>query len=147
MAVTVSLERHRMAPRWTTRAAPLGVAALAAAAVGYVAAVDPNEAGHYPACPLRSFTGLDCPGCGGLRCVHALATGHPVEAADHNLLAVLVLPLFALAWLARVRRSWQGRPRPAPTPAVIVWTFAVAVVAFMVVRNLPGVPFLGSGLG
>ena len=41
----------------TSVAGPLGVAALAAAAVGVVAAVDPNEAGHYPTCPFLSLTG------------------------------------------------------------------------------------------
>ena len=142
--MTLTLEQTQ---GWQRLRAPLAVAGIVAAAVGLLVVVDPNEAGHYPACPLRSFTGLDCPGCGGLRCMHALATGHPVEAADHNLLALVVLPLFVLAWLGWVRRSWQGRPRPAPTPAARVWTFAIALVVFMVVRNLPGVPFLGSGLG
>jgi hypothetical protein len=143
----------RSAPSRRLRS-PLAVAGIVTAAVGVLVVVDPNEPGHYPGCVLKNVTGLDCPACGGLRCVRALATGHPVEAADHNLLAVLVLPVFVLGWLAWMRRSWQGRPlvgtagpHPVIPAGVIGWTFGLALVAFMVVRNLPGVPFLGSGLG
>lgn len=127
-------------------AGPVASATVALSGVLLVAAVDPNQPGHYPLCPFRAFTGLDCPGCGSLRAVHALAHGDVVGAANDNLLAVLLLPIVVLGWAAWVRRSALGQPRgPRVVPAAVVYALLVLVVVFWVVRNLPGVGFLPSG--
>ena len=131
-----------MAPSWTTRAAPLGVAALGAAAVSYVAAVDPNEAGHYPTCPFLAVTGLYCPGCGALRATHALAHGDLGAAAGLNLLAVLAVVPLAVIWSRWLRRSWSGRRRATAAPAVLIWVLAAVVVVFGVLRNVPAFSWL-----
>ncbi|HYN74939.1 MAG TPA: DUF2752 domain-containing protein [Candidatus Limnocylindria bacterium] len=128
-------------------AGPLAVAAAAVAGAALLALVDPGQPGHYPLCPFRAVTGLDCPGCGTLRAVHELATGHPLAALDQNALAVLVLPALLLAWASWLRRSWRGSARPAPHAPWVPVTVLVVVLVWWVVRNLPGVPFLGSGLG
>ncbi|MGI8793867.1 MAG: DUF2752 domain-containing protein [Acidimicrobiales bacterium] len=93
-------------------------------------------------CPLLALTGLDCPFCGGTRATLQLAQGDVAAALDFNLVWVLVAPLVAYlvgAWvLARL-----GGPRlPAfvITPRVQRAAF-VALLAFMVVRNLPIAPF------
>ncbi|HET8970459.1 MAG TPA: DUF2752 domain-containing protein, partial [Candidatus Nanopelagicales bacterium] len=95
-------------------ATPLAVGALVVAATAYFAVVDPNQPGHFPACPLRATTGLDCPACGGLRAVHALCHGELGTALDQNLLVtVVLLPLAVISWLLWLWRSRPGR-RPAP---------------------------------
>lgn len=128
-------------------AGPLAVAGLAAGALALTAAVDPNEPGHYPLCPTQAIAGVDCPGCGSLRAMHALGRGDLGAAADHNLLLVAALPVLAWIWLRWVRRSWFDLPRPEPVSGRWVWGLLALVAVFAVVRNLPGVPFLGSGLG
>jgi hypothetical protein len=138
-----------------TRTGPLATAAVAAAGLLVVALVDPNEPGHYPVCPFRALTGLDCPGCGGLRAVHALLQGDVVRAADHNVLLLLVAPFLVLAWVRWARDP--GRQGAATTPAVTaprsplvttaVWAVPVAVIAFWVARNLPTFAWLGSAAG
>ncbi len=120
---------------------------VAASAISMLALVNPAEPGHYPLCPFRMMTGLDCPGCGSLRALHDLATGHPMSALDHNALTVLAVPFMAFAWMAWLRRSVLGIPRPAPRPRWVVLGLLAVVVVWWVVRNLPGVPFLGSGIG
>ena len=80
------------APRGRRLVGPLAVGAAAVGVVGLLAVVDPSEPGHYPLCPFRAMTGLDCPGCGTLRGIHELATGHPVAALDRNALAILLVP-------------------------------------------------------
>ena len=112
-----------------------------------LAVVDPNQPGHYPLCPFRAMTGLDCPGCGSMRAIHDLATGHPLAALDQNVLAVLFVPVLLLAWVAWLRRCWRGEPAPAPHRRWVPLAVLVLVLAFWLVRNLPGVPFLGSGPG
>ncbi|GHG71623.1 DUF2752 domain-containing protein [Streptomyces griseocarneus] len=119
-------------------AAPFGVAAGVGAAVAGVAAVDPNRPGHYPACPLLRWTGLYCPGCGGLRGLHALAHGDLGAALGANALAVAGYAAFAVLWvlwLARVLRSGGGMPL-APR-ARHWWALGGIVLAFTLVRNLP----------
>lgn len=155
------------APWWVTYSGPLLVAGGVAAATAYVALVDPNQPGHFPLCPLKEMTGLDCPGCGGLRAVHALCHGDLGTALDQHLfVTVLVLPLAIVTWVAWVLRirSANKRPAGAGTDAVTadtaavgtaatIWrrwapyAFLAAMLAFTVVRNLPGVPYLRSGLG
>ncbi len=126
---------------------PLVIGASALAVVGMLAVVDPSEPGHYPLCPFKALTGLDCPGCGTLRGIHDLSTGNLTGALDHNVLAVLAVPLLVWAWLGWARRSYQGLARPAPHPRWIPLTVLGVVLGWWLVRNLPGMPFLGSGVG
>ncbi len=129
-------------------AGPLAVAGGTAAAVGLLAVVDPNQPGHFPACPFKAMTGLDCPFCGGLRAVHDLAHGQVLAALDRNVLVVLAVPVAVLAWAQWVRRA--ARPSAGPrreVPPWVVRAVVVLVLVFWAVRNIPGVPFLGSGVG
>jgi len=125
-----------------TLAGPLGVAALAVAAVGVVAVVDPNEAGHYPTCPFLALTGLACPGCGSLRAVHALAHGDVGTALGLNLLTVLAVVPLVVIWARWLVRSRTGASRRTVAPAPLLWGMLVLVVAFGVLRNLPAFAWL-----
>ncbi len=118
-------------------AVPFGVLGGVAAAFAYVGSVDPNTPGHYPACPLLYYTGVYCPGCGGLRGAYALAHGHLRTALGCNAVAVAGYAVFAVVWVLWAVRAVRGRPfDPAVRPA---WRWAVGglVLAFTVVRNLP----------
>jgi hypothetical protein len=122
--------------------APLATAAGAVASAAYVGVVDPNQAGHYPTCPFLYVTGYYCPGCGSLRAVHALVHGHVGQAIDHNLLAMAFLPYLAFAWVAWVRRSWTGTTKRDLAPPWVIWSLLAVVIAFWVLRNLPGFSWL-----
>ena len=137
----------------------VGVALVVATA--YIGVVDPNSPGHYPVCPLKALTGLDCPGCGGMRAVHSLVHGDLLGALDHNLLAVVMfLPAIAFGWFFWIRREWSeptvASASTGATPEVAVdaerrrklWLAAFIVIAiFTVIRNIHAVPafdWLGS---
>ncbi|MCK1820383.1 DUF2752 domain-containing protein, partial [Streptomyces sp. XM83C] len=123
-------------------AAPLAVFAAVAAAFAYVGAVDPNEPGHYPVCPLLRTTGLYCPGCGGLRSAHAFVHGDLLTALHANAVAVAGFLLFAAGWTGWVVRAARARPtRFDPRPATL-WALGVSLLVFTVVRNLPFGGFL-----
>ena len=123
-------------------AGPLGVAALAASAVGVVAVVDPNEAGHYPTCPFLALTGQACPGCGSLRAVHALAHGDLGTALGLNLLTVLAVVPLVVIWARWLVRTRHGTSRRTVAPAPVLWGLLFVVVAFGVLRNLPAFGWL-----
>ncbi|GAA2344746.1 DUF2752 domain-containing protein [Streptomyces cuspidosporus] len=125
-------------------AAPLGVLAAVVGAFAFVGLVDPNEPGHYPACPLLRLTGLYCPGCGGLRGAYAVAHGEPLTALGANALAVLGYLGFLAVWLRwfldRARGSTAGPV--VPLRAAHGWLIGGAVLGFTVIRNLPFGSFL-----
>ncbi|ANW20662.1 DUF2752 domain-containing protein [Streptomyces clavuligerus] len=127
------------APRPLARrlAAPLGALAAATAAFAYVGAVDPNEPGHYPVCPLLNLTGLYCPGCGGLRSAHAVVHGDLSAALGANALAVLAYAVLAAVWTAWLTRAVRDRPPPRPLAPVWWWSLGGVMLVFSVVRNLP----------
>jgi hypothetical protein len=118
-------------------AAPAGVLAAVAGAFAYVGAVDPNEPGHYPVCPMLRYTGLYCPGCGGLRSAHAFVHGDFATALTDNALAVAGYLLFAAVWTVWVVRVARGRPVRVELGNVQLWAAGVLLLAFTVVRNLP----------
>ncbi|MFI1729578.1 DUF2752 domain-containing protein [Streptomyces acidicola] len=118
-------------------AVPAAVLAAVAGAFAYVGAVDPNEPGHYPVCPLLRLTGLYCPGCGGLRAAHAFAHGDIATALTDNALAVLGFLAFAAGWTVWVVRTVRGRPTRIELPSVALWSLGALTLVFTVVRNLP----------
>lgn len=124
--------------RW---AVPGGALLTAGALGAYVYLVDPYAASSpYPRCILKQYTGIDCPGCGGTRCVHALLHGDLRTALDHNALVVLLLPIVAYAVVRWVLR-YAGVELPAlRLPSWMAWAIPVAMVVFTVVRNIPGTP-------
>jgi hypothetical protein len=112
--------------------------------VAYVAGVDPNQAGHYPPCPFLFLTGLYCPGCGGLRAVHALAHGDVGAALGLNPLLVVMIPLLAVWWADWTVRTWRGLPmREGFRRAAGIWVFLGVLIVYWVARNLPFAAFLG----
>lgn len=118
-------------------AVPAGVLTAVVGAFAYVGAVDPNEPGHYPACPLLQVTGLYCPGCGGLRSAHAVVHGDFAAALQDNALAVVGYALFAVLWTVWVIRAARGRPLRLELTPVRLWTVGALLLVFTVVRNLP----------
>jgi hypothetical protein len=116
---------------------PAATLALVVAATTYVALVDPRESGHYPPCPYLWLTGLACPGCGGLRCVHALTRLDVSAALGYNALAVLMFPVIGGLWLRWTLRSARGEPRRSLSDPRWLWGLLVVVLVFWVVRDLP----------
>ncbi|MFV0130381.1 DUF2752 domain-containing protein [Streptomyces sp. HMX112] len=123
-------------------AAPVATLAGAATAFAYVGTVDPNEPGHYPVCPLLRFTGILCPGCGGLRSAHAFVRGDLVTALGCNALAVAGYAVFAVVMVVWLVRAVRGTPSRVTVRPVWWWVLGAVLALFTIVRNLP----VGSAL-
>ena len=123
-----------------------GGTALAGCVV--VGVVDPNTTRLFPQCAFKAMTGLDCPGCGMTRGLHALVHGDVLRALSHNILLVVIIAIGAVwfGWNMLARRL--GRPALHLRFRRNTWiAIGLAVAAFWVLRNLPWAPFdwLGSG--
>nr|WP_254076612.1 DUF2752 domain-containing protein [Streptomyces pacificus] len=138
----VGAHPDRPPPRHRRLAAPSAVLAAVAGAFAYVGAVDPNEPGHYPVCPLLQLTGIYCPGCGGLRSAHAFVHGEPGTAFGANALAVAGYLLFAVFWVVWLVRAVRAKPVRITLGPAWWWGLGAVLAGFTVVRNLP----FGSGL-
>lgn len=111
---------------------------VAAGAFGVAAA---NAFGlPLPPCPLRTFTGIPCPGCGAGRSISALLEGNVAAAIDHNVLVPLALALIvwsvAVAVARRAGRRWWD---PLTSRAASIVT-AATLGAFWLLRLLPWGP-------
>lgn len=98
--------------------------------------VDPAGAAWMPKCIIKCLTGLDCPGCGSQRFLHALLHADFAEAARANLLLFAVLP-YIIFWI------WvEADPASTPRlhralnsiPAVI--TLLLIILIWSIFRNL-----------
>ena len=126
---------------WSWRALALIALACVACGLAVIYRAGPTPPAWYPPCPLHATTGLLCPGCGSARTLHALAHGNLAAACGHNILIVIVAP-FLLVWA--MLSLWRGLRRnlpPIEAPLGLAHITLVAVVVFMLARNLPWWPF------
>lgn len=118
------------------------------AAIG-ITLLNPGDSG-VTICASKGLFGIDCPLCGGLRCVNSLMRGHFLAAADHNVILAVALPLVAATWLVWLGAQLFGHEiRVSEPPRWLIGTVAVLLLAFTVVRNVGGpawAQWLGSGL-
>jgi hypothetical protein len=120
-------------------AAPIACGCCMLAGTAYVGLNDPSGGGFLP-CPFRTLTGWWCPGCGLTRATHHLLHGDLGRAVGFNALVVVILAGLFATWLVWLLHC-TGR-RLAWARAIPVWAQVASVavlVAFAVVRNLPGV--------
>jgi len=98
----------------------------------------PDRYSFYPQCLFHSLTGLQCPGCGGLRATHYLLHGDVAAAFRLNQLFVLLLPFLLLFGATRLVKQVSGRDWLEPFwHPFWLWAVLVVVVLFTILRNLP----------
>lgn len=89
-------------------------------------------------CPFKLITGLQCPGCGSQRALHALLMGHVGEAISYNFFLVFAAPYLLLLIIANLLK--EG---PMKSTALrwlehryVVGFYIVSFCVWLVVRNI-----------
>jgi lysylphosphatidylglycerol synthetase-like protein (DUF2156 family) len=127
-------------PRRALLPLAIGAAGLALA-VGVQLVFDPFRT-HLPLCLLNHLTGIECPGCGAIRAVHALLAGDLLLALRSNALVITAIPLIGAGLAVWAVRRSRGRPTDLmPSRAVLLALLGI-VVLYSVLRNLPMFWFL-----
>lgn len=124
-------------------AATLAVGALGAA---ILYRFDPSAHGvrnFYPTCQLHQYTGLYCPGCGAARAFHALLHGHFLTATHFNpIVTLLFVPVVGGSFIREAIQAISPNVRFKDRRNVkLSMGIAVMVIAFSILRNVPGPPF------
>jgi hypothetical protein len=116
----------------------LGVAGAAIFAVGYF---NPVTAGFFPVCPLFEATGLNCPGCGMTRAVHALLHGDVVGAFHFNAIFPIYAFIFGYLFISTLLIVIKGRGLGYKIfkPGLMYSMLTIALL-FGVLRNIPVYP-------
>ena len=131
---------------FSTRAQIVLGACVCGGAAAFLFAVNPSQHAVYPQCALYNATGIYCAGCGATRALYALLHGRVLEAVHDNALFMALLPLFLYVAGSYALKAWSANAWPqVPVDTRRLTQRGVALflvmVAFMVVRNLPGTPF------
>lgn len=97
----------------------------------------PAESRYYPPCIFKKMSGYDCAGCGSARATHALLHGRVWQAANYNLLLLLLLPVMLIGSLhfftGKMEKPWAFLNRPL--------LLLVLILLFWFIRNIPQAPF------
>ncbi len=101
--------------------------------------VSPSSSILFPKCPFLMLTGLECPGCGSQRTVHALLNLDIRKAWTTNPLVVLIIPyLFVtlLAMVTRVKSKNMNRCYELLTHKYVIFLYLIIYISYFIYRNL-----------
>ena len=98
---------------------------------------DPLKSSFFPSCPFKSFTGLNCPGCGSQRAIHELLHLNFKKAFEYNALLVLSIPYLLLLMVFNFESVKQRFPK---LERILfgwksVWIITIIVILFFIFRN------------
>ena len=104
--------------------------------------INPSEYNFFPKCPLYSYTGIYCAGCGSQRAIHQIVNGHIVTGIRHNYLLVLVIAVLAYKTVLFLLNKIYNKTyfdifhKPIVTKIILI-----LVLLFWALRNINHFPF------
>lgn len=102
--------------------------------------ISPETAVWMPKCQLKTLTGLQCPGCGTQRALHAVLNGDIWAAVAYNPLLVLSVPYALLVLLTLLPQFNSSFPklRNILLAQKSIWVLLVVLLVYTIVRNVVG---------
>ena len=99
---------------------------------------NPSQFIFSPKCPFKLLTGLDCPGCGIQRAVHAFSHGRFIEAIRYNYFMAYSVPYalsFLVVWVAP-DYAWSQKLRSFIQDRRVVYFYIITYFIWLIVRNI-----------
>ncbi|SEF74421.1 Protein of unknown function [Halpernia humi] len=106
--------------------------------LGFYYFANPLSNSYFIKCPFKTLSGLDCPGCGSQRALHALLHGDIYRAFSYNLLFVLAIPYVFVGILF----EWFGLKNRYPKTRKLlfgktaIYMVVAIIILFFILRNL-----------
>lgn len=87
-------------------------------------------------CPVRTFTGLYCPGCGGTRAAHYFFTAHPIKSfLSHPLIPYSII-LFAGFMISHtIRAISKGRIKGMKFRNGYIYMAVAIIIVNFIIKN------------
>lgn len=127
---------NKFANRWAW--VLMGIIAVGGAASLYYF-FDPAAHTWFPKCPVKALTGLDCPGCGSQRAIHALLHGRISEAFHFNALILPFIPYVGLGLgyrLIKEPNAMQLKLRKILYGEYAIWVVGIVTFLYFILRNV-----------
>jgi hypothetical protein len=118
---------HKFSPNWKSRL--IWGASLTVGGVLYLKVLSPALNLSIP-CPFHALTGLYCPGCGFTRAINSLIDFDLTQAFRFNPLIFLLLPIYSIYSLLRVKGYKKSSDYALNTMVVLT-------ISFGILRNIP----------
>ncbi|MDR0823533.1 MAG: DUF2752 domain-containing protein [Prevotella sp.] len=103
-----------------------------------------NIAGSNSLCSFKEITSLECPGCGGQRCVYYLLHGNILQALRYNAFFVIAIPFLLYFYYIGVRVYILKQERYIKSfvfSSYFAYSLLIVVIVFFILRNIPAFPF------
>ena len=98
---------------------------------------DPVASQWTPKCPFKLVTGLQCPGCGIQRALHALLQGRFLDAIHYNYFLLFSGPYIILFGIRALLP--KGKVKDKLTSIIedkrLIWLYIILFFAWFVLRN------------
>lgn len=104
--------------------------------------INPSEYNFFPKCPLYTYSGIYCAGCGSQRAIHQIINGNIITGIRHNYLLVLVFAVLSYKTGLFVLNKIYNKAhtdifhKPMSTKIILV-----LVLLFWALRNINVFPF------
>lgn len=100
--------------------------------------IDPVNCRLTPKCPIKFLTGLNCPGCGFQRSVHALLHGQLLTAISFNYWFVYAIPYALLFLIQRwfLKGKWKDFIGQIIENRYVVNFYIISFMTWFVIRNI-----------
>jgi len=99
---------------------------------------NPTETAIAPKCLFHAVTGLNCPGCGMQRFLHAFMHGHIVEAFRYNYILIILIPYLFFFGIERYILSGKKQERWRQIIEGRTMAIAMMIIApgWFILRNI-----------
>lgn len=99
---------------------------------------NPSDTALAPKCIFHSITGLNCPGCGIQRFLHAFMHGHFLEAIHYNYMLIILIPYLILFGIEKFLLTGEKQKRWKSVIEGRVMAIAMIILApsWFVIRNI-----------